>query len=136
MKNRALTILCADDDTAYLRTCSEMLKHEGYNTLETTTGIECLRLVKEHHPDMLLLDVVLPDMSGIEICRQIKNNPATKDILILLVSGLEIDNDVQVQGLDAGADSWHRCACWREYVGAKPRFAMQPSRLRNERTQR
>jgi len=83
-----------------------MLKHEGYNTLETTTGIECLRLVKEHHPDMLLLDVVLPDMSGIEICRQIKNNPATKDILILLVSGLEIDNDVQVQGLDAGADSY------------------------------
>jgi PAS domain S-box-containing protein len=63
-------------------------------------------LTKKHKPDLILLDVVLPDTNGVEICQQIKNDPATKHILVLLISALEIENSAQIHGLDAGADGY------------------------------
>ena len=106
MKKRDFTILIVDDNAAYLHILSYILKKEGYDILEAQTGSECLRLLKENNPDLLILDVFLPDMKGFEICRQIKNNPELKHILVLLISGIEIENKNQVQGLDAGAEGY------------------------------
>jgi PAS domain S-box-containing protein len=63
-------------------------------------------LTKKHKPDLILLDVVLPDIYGIEVCRQIKTNVDTKQTLILLISGYEIGSDAQVRGFEAGADDY------------------------------
>jgi PAS domain S-box-containing protein len=106
MKTKSFTILNVDDSVEYLRTHSHFLKSEGYKVLEATTGNECLRLTKKHKPDLILLDVVLPDIYGTEVCRQIKTNVDTKQTLILLISGYEIGSDAQVQGFEAGADDY------------------------------
>ncbi len=106
MKKRDFRILIVDDNTAYLRILSYILKRKGYEILEAETGNECLRLLKEFNPDLLILDVFLPDIKGVEICRQIKNNPELKHILVLLISGLEVENKNQAQGLDAGAEGY------------------------------
>ncbi|MGD0591142.1 MAG: PAS domain S-box protein [Bacteroidota bacterium] len=106
MKTKLFTILNVDDSVEYLRTHSHFLKSEGYKVLEATTGNECLRLTKKHKPDLILLDVVLPDIYGIEVCRQIKTNVDTKQTLILLISGYEIGSDAQVRGFGAGADDY------------------------------
>ncbi|MGA3286088.1 MAG: PAS domain S-box protein, partial [Bacteroidota bacterium] len=106
MKTKSFTILNVDDSVEYLRTHSHFLKSKGYTVLEATTGNECLRLTKKHKPDLILLDVVLPDIYGIEVCRQIKTNVDTKQTLILLISGYEIGSDAQVRGFEAGADDY------------------------------
>jgi PAS domain S-box-containing protein len=106
MKTKSFTILNVDDSLEYLRTHSHFLKSEGYKVLEAKTGNECLRLTKKHKPDLILLDVVLPDIYGIEVCRQIKTNVDTKQTLILLISGYEIESDAQVRGFEAGADDY------------------------------
>ena len=106
MKKKEFTILIVDDNTATVRILSYILKREGYKVLEAMTGTDGLRLVKERNPDLLLLDVFLPDMNGVEICRQIKNNPDLKHILVVLISGIEIERKSQVHGLDAGAEGY------------------------------
>ncbi len=106
MKKRDFKILIVDDNTAYLRILSYILKSEGYEILEAETGTDCLRLLNECNPDLLMLDVFLADMNGVEICRQIKNNPDIKHTLVVLISGVEIESKNQVQGLDAGAEGY------------------------------
>ncbi len=106
MEKKAFTILNVDDSKEYLSTHSHILKKEGYDVLEAVNGNDCMVMVEECKPDMILLNVVLPDTNGVEICRQIKNDPATKHILVLLISALEIENSAQVLGLDSGADGY------------------------------
>jgi PAS domain S-box-containing protein len=106
MKKKEFTILIVDDNTATVRILSYILKREGYKVLEAMTGTDSLRLVKERNPDLIMLDVFLPDMNGVEICRQIKNNPDLKHVLVVLISGIEIESKSQVHGLDAGAEGY------------------------------
>jgi CheY-like chemotaxis protein len=60
----------------------------GYEVLEASTGTEGIEQTRAHRPDVILLDVVLPDISGIEVCRQIKEDQNLKDIFVILTSGI------------------------------------------------
>lgn len=106
MKKKPFTILNVDDSMDYLKAHSHILKKEGFDVFEAINGNECRKMVKECQPDMILLDVILPDINGVEICREIKNDPATKHILVLLISALEIEASAQLHGLDSGADGY------------------------------
>ena len=70
--SEATTILVTDDDPRILLLMTEVLGEAGYKVLEASSGKECLEAVEAHHPDIVLLDVMLPDTTGIELCRQIK----------------------------------------------------------------
>ena len=70
--SEATTILVTDDDPRILLLMTEVLGEAGYKVLEASNGKECLEAVEAHHPDIVLLDVMLPDTTGIELCRQIK----------------------------------------------------------------
>jgi DNA-binding response OmpR family regulator len=100
------TVLVVNDYAGNLFLSTTLLQAAGYESLEATTGKECLEILEAHHPDLVLLDVMLPDMSGIDICRQIKNDKDLKDIFVILVSGIQVSSEHQADGLDVGADGY------------------------------
>jgi two-component system sensor histidine kinase/response regulator len=100
------SILNVDDygPGRYART--RVLQHAGFAVREASTGKEALRLVAEHTPPIILLDVNLPDMSGFDVCKQIKRDPRTGATTILHISATNVQTHHQVEGLDCGADSY------------------------------
>jgi two-component system cell cycle sensor histidine kinase/response regulator CckA len=106
METKITTVLLVDDIEDRLLVYSIILKKSGYDVIKALNGADCLRLAQERNPDIILLDVVLPDINGLEVCRQLKANPETQHILILLVSSIEIQSHYQSRGLDSGADGY------------------------------
>ncbi len=104
--NKDIKILVVDDDPDVLLATSRVIKSAGYEVLEASTGAECMNMAKNLQPDMVLLDVVLPDADGVELCRQIKSEPDFKNIFVVLTSGLKTAPDNQANGLDVGADGY------------------------------
>ena len=102
--NRA-TILLVDDREENRYVLSRMLQQADFRVIEAGTGQEGLNRVTEN-PDLILLDVKLPDMLGYEVCRRIKANPATAGIPVLHLSATFITSESKVQALDSGADAY------------------------------
>jgi DNA-binding response OmpR family regulator len=101
-----IKILVTDDDPTILLLTSSVLAKAGYEVLEARTGMECLEMMKAHHPDLILLDVVLPDINGNKVCRHIKADPELKGTFVILVSGIQISSEYQAKGLNIGADGY------------------------------
>ena len=99
-------ILIADDDPAVLEVFSMVLRRAGYEVWEASNGQQCLQMTRERRPDLVLLDVMLPDLNGIEVCRQIKADEALLDIFVVLVSGKAISAADKVSGAETGADDY------------------------------
>jgi DNA-binding response OmpR family regulator len=105
MRNEA-RILVTDDDPDVLLLSATLLAGEGYEVCEAATGKGCLDAARSHHPDLVLLDVVLPDMTGIEVCRRIKAEPGLQGTFVTLVSGTRVSSEYQAEGLNVGADGY------------------------------
>lgn len=105
-EQRNQRILLVDDSADSLRLLQVTLKLKGYNAIIANSGAEALVKIAESPPDLVLLDVVMPDMDGYEVTRQIKHNSNLPFIPILLVTGSEKSS--VVKGLDAGADEFIR----------------------------
>jgi len=100
------TILNVDDHEAGRYARSRALRNAGFEVLEASSGAEALHLVNSQHPPLVLLDINLPDMTGYEVCRQIKAASATSGILVLHVSAAFVKNSDQKRGLEGGADGY------------------------------
>ena len=98
-------ILIVDDELLNLKLLSGMLASEPYNLTTVTSGREALVKIKQQPPDIILLDIMMPDMDGFEVTRQLKNNSETKDIPIILVTALTEYQD-KIKGLEVGADEF------------------------------
>jgi signal transduction histidine kinase len=105
-QNQPVLILNVDDYEAgrYVRT--RLLLEAGYEVVEAGTGHDALRLAAERTPALILLDIHLPDMSGLEVCRRVKANQNLTDVVVLHLSASATSGPQQVQGLDSGADSY------------------------------
>jgi CheY-like chemotaxis protein len=102
------TILVADDQPIMRTVVKSMLgSNPAYQVHEAVNGAEALALAREHHPDLVLLDVEMPKMTGPEVCVVLKGASETRDIPVLLMSGMESE-DVQGYALMASADGWFR----------------------------
>lgn len=99
-------VLVVDDSDDLRSVFCVLLARGGYEVLSAKTGRECLRLVEEHRPDLVLLDVVLPDMSGIEVCKQIKSSEHTSGSMVLSISGTRTSGMNTAESLDGGADGY------------------------------
>jgi PAS domain S-box-containing protein len=104
--NEKTRILIVDDDPHLLQGMSRILKSAGYETIEAATGTDCLRFTIEQKPDLVLLDVMLPDINGIEVCKRIKLDKTLADCYVVLLSSLRIGSDDQAEGLETGADGY------------------------------
>jgi PAS domain S-box-containing protein len=104
--NGTTRILIADDEPAVLEMFSTILRRAGYEVRAASNGQQCLQMTREWRPDLVLLDVVLPDLNGIEVCRQIKADAALLDIFVVLVSGRATSTADKVHGAETGADDY------------------------------
>jgi two-component system NtrC family sensor kinase len=101
-----MKILNVDDNEGACYVKSRILRRAGFTVLEAGNGAEALRLVAAEQPDLVLLDVELPDISGYEVCRRIKGNAATATIMVLQTSASFTEGRDKVRGLDEGADGY------------------------------
>jgi len=99
-------ILNVDDSEAALYAKSRILCQAGYDVVEASTGSETLELVRARRPNLVLLDLKLPDMSGYEVCGRIKGSPETAAVLVLQISATYAGGSDRVRGLDSGADGY------------------------------
>jgi PAS domain S-box-containing protein len=99
-------ILVVDGDAPLRRSTSYLLRKAGYEVIEAATGADGLRLAREQRPDLTLLNAVLPDVNGVEVCRRIKADPALADCCAVLLSGLKTAEEDQAEGLESGADDY------------------------------
>lgn len=98
-------ILVVDDTDSLRYAITRSLREAGYEVIEARNGAQGLALAAEL-PDLITLDVNLPDMSGLEVCRRLKSNEATAHIPVLQVSATFVDADSRVRGLEGGADAY------------------------------
>jgi two-component system, cell cycle sensor histidine kinase and response regulator CckA len=104
--NEKTLVLIVDDDQFLLNGTCRILKKAGYETIQAATGMDALRQVTEHNPDLVLLDVILPDFDGFEVCRRIKADGKLADTYVVLMSSVNVDSDCQASGLEMGADGY------------------------------
>jgi len=99
-------ILVVDDDPDLLSLTSEVVRRAGYEVLAASSGEDCIETMRREHPDIVLLDVMLPDTTGVEVCRQIKEDRDLSAALVLLISGIQVSSDYQAHALNVGADGY------------------------------
>jgi DNA-binding response OmpR family regulator len=104
--SKQFKVLVVDDSPDILLLSTSILRRAGYEVLEASTGKECIDAVQTHHPDLVVLDVMLPDMKGMDVCKQMKNDKRSEDIFVILASGIQVSSELQAEGLDIGADGY------------------------------
>ncbi len=107
MTDQSTTILIVDDNPDIRNILDLLLKSKGYATLQADSGQAALDVVAKQPPGLILLDIVMPDMDGYQVARQLRDSPATKRIPIIMISGRNEDID-EVLGLELGADDYIR----------------------------
>ena len=100
-------ILLVDDNAVGRYALSRLLRREGFDVIEAATGQEALRrAAAAPPPDLIILDVKLPDMSGLTVCHTLKQQPATAHLPVLHLSAVYVQDSDKVQGLESGADAY------------------------------
>jgi len=101
------TVLVVDDNAQNLELLEIYMEdlHPEVTTISATNGIEALEAVNEHQPDLILLDIMMPKMSGFEVCRHLKSNPETRDILVIMITALNETGDVE-RATECGTDDY------------------------------
>jgi two-component system, OmpR family, alkaline phosphatase synthesis response regulator PhoP len=103
--DQKIEILVADDEPDIIEIIQYNLEKQGYQVHTATNGQEAIDKAKEAHPQVVILDVMMPHKNGIEVCRYLRSQPDFKDTLILLLTALN-DEATHVRGLDSGADDY------------------------------
>lgn len=99
------TILAVDDDPATLTVVDEALTLSHHLVLRAENGERALALARQHHPDLILLDIMMPGIDGLEVCRRLRRDPVTASIPIMMLTALDGTVD-EVLGLENGADDY------------------------------
>jgi CheY-like chemotaxis protein len=99
------TLLIVDDDRANRESLEELLRPDGYLFLNAATGKQALVAVAKHAPDLILLDVTMPDMDGFAVATKLKSDPATANIPIIMVTA-HTGRGWRVVGLEAGVEDY------------------------------
>lgn len=98
-------VLIVEDEVALVTMLRYNLEKEGFRVAEAGDGEEALTLIAETPPDLVLLDWMLPVMSGVEVCRQLRRKPASRDLPVIMLTARSEESD-KLRGLDTGADDY------------------------------
>ena len=110
-------ILVVDDQTTVVRVLGRMLSDQ-YVVLVATNGQRALEIAQEQHPDLILLDMVMPERNGIEVCQELKANPETQNIPVIFVTSMD-DRHNEALGFKAGAADYISKPASPEIVNAR-----------------
>jgi DNA-binding response OmpR family regulator len=105
MDDRGATVLVADDDDDVLALVVRRLERDGYEVITARDGAEALRLAQENLPDLAVLDVMMPHLTGYEVTRQLRQETATERIPVILLTARVQEDDVK-RGFSVGADDY------------------------------
>ena len=105
MKKKDIKLLLVDDEPDIIEIVSYNLQNEGYQIFTATNGVEAIEMAKKVNPHLILLDVMMPEMDGIEACEKIREIKGLKDVIIAFFTARGEDYS-QVAGFDAGADDY------------------------------
>lgn len=123
-------ILAVDDTPASLKLLSDILRGEGYDVRAAINGELALHAATTDRPDLVLLDIRMPEMDGFEVCRRLKAKPETRDVPVIFVSALS-ETDEKVQGFELGAVDFVTKPYQREELLARVRTHLDLNHLRN-----
>lgn len=99
-------ILIVDDDSDYLDFLQAVLDDQNYDITVTTSGIKALKLLKKIRFDLVILDIVMPDGNGFEICQEIRESKRNRDAMIVMLTGKRVAMEDMIHGLEIGADEY------------------------------
>lgn len=99
------TILAVDDDAQVLRSITRILQDAGYTVQTASSGAEALELIGRQRPDLVILDIIMPEMDGLEVCRRLRADPFTAKLPIIFLTAKGRPSDV-ARGLDSGSDDY------------------------------
>ncbi|QXK92062.1 response regulator [Neoehrlichia mikurensis] len=99
-------ILIVDDLIANIKLLQAKLTQEYYDVIVAMSGAEAINVAKKKHPDLILLDVMMPDMDGYETCKKLKADPSITYIPIVMITALDNTSENKVNGINAGADDF------------------------------
>ena len=99
------TILVVDDNSQNLELLQAYLEDLRCKVITAVDGLEAMKAVTQHNPDLILLDIMMPRMSGFEVCRRLKQNPATADIPVVMVTALNELGDIE-RAVAVGTDDF------------------------------
>ena len=105
MDSNGKKVLIADDEPDILEIISYNLRNEGYETITAKDGDDALQKASAYKPDLIILDVMMPNKNGMEVCKQLRTQPAFQNTLIIFLTALS-DELSQVKGLEYGADDY------------------------------
>lgn len=125
-------VLIADDIQQNRELLEAYLADEGYEILMASDGQQTMQLVDQHQPDLILLDIMMPRMSGYEVCSQIKGDPARRGILVLMVTALSETGDIE-KAVNAGCDDFLTKPVNRLELRTRVRSLLRVRHLTNER---
>jgi len=124
-------IVVIEDEPNILEIIDYNLSREGYSVFCCRDGEEGLRTVREENPELVLLDLMLPDVDGVEVCRAMRSDPSTANISIIMVTAKGEESDV-VLGLGVGADDYVRKPFGTKELIARVKAALRRIRMREE----
>jgi DNA-binding response OmpR family regulator len=119
------TILVVDDEPGAVTLLEIMLTRGGFAVLKAEDAQSALKTLQTHTPDLILLDVTLPDQSGVEVCRRIREQPALRETPVLILSG-HSDGETISNGLNAGANDFLTKPIYHADLVAKIRRNLKP----------
>jgi len=125
-------VLIADDIQQNRELLEAYLADEGYEILMASDGQQTMQLVDQQQPDLILLDIMMPRMSGYEVCSQIKSDPARRGILVLMVTALNEAGDIE-KAVNAGCDDFLTKPVNRLELRTRVRSLLRVRHLSNER---
>ncbi|MBI3804762.1 MAG: response regulator [Nitrospirae bacterium] len=98
-------VLVVDDNRDTVRIIRDALEGAGFNVVSAYDGREALDLVQREAPDLMILDLMMPKMSGYEVCNEIRKDPKTKELIVLMLTARS-DIDAKIQGIEGGANDY------------------------------
>ena len=105
MEPQSLKILIADDEPDILEFLGYNLRKEGFTVLSARNGAEAVKVARDENPDLIILDIMMPEMDGIDACQTLRQDPALKDVFVMFLTARGEDYS-QVAGFESGADDY------------------------------
>ena len=127
----AARILAVDDSPSYQHAQADVLRAEGYDVILAESGEEALQMLKAQQVDCILLDRIMPGLGGTETCRRLKADPATRDIPLIMLTGME-DREAMIEALSTGADDYVLKASEFDVLKARVRAQLRRKQFEDE----
>ncbi|HYR79500.1 MAG TPA: response regulator [Candidatus Dormibacteraeota bacterium] len=121
---RAPQIMVVDDDQDTVAILTRHLQREGFVPIEANSGAQCLKLVQENEVDVILLDLMMPDMDGFQVVRELRANPMTAEIPVIMITARD-DLDARAEGMRLGVSDFLAKPVFRRQLASRVRAQLE-----------